>query len=75
MVCAVLHVYLEAVAEPEQKSNHKKLCEQKECMADQAQIIQTEPGSTDREMIAEWPNRRGDRKTEGERGVQWDLIG
>lgn len=45
-------------------------------MADQAQIIQTEAGSSDREMIAECPNRRGDRKSEDEReGYNRLLIG
>lgn len=75
MVHAVLHVSLLSGcccrAKRVQKSNHKKLREQKKCMADQAQIIQIEPGNTDREMIAECPNIRGDKKSEGEKGRQW----
>lgn len=44
-------------------------------MADQAQIIQIEQGSPDREMIAECPNISGDRKNEGNRGDNGLLIG
>lgn len=49
---------------------------EEECVADQAQIIQTESGSTYREMIAKCPNRMGDRKSEDEReGYNGLLIG
>lgn len=66
---------LEADAKPEQKSNHKKLCAQKEYMADQAQIIKTQPACKDREMIADCPNRRRDRTSEEEKGYNRILIG